>query len=721
MSKFDNKKIMPRYSLIAILMTLFAAIVLAKTGYLMTVKRDYWMKVADRVKRDSVPTKPNRGNIYSCDGELLAGSLPKYRLYMDFKALHEAKNDSLWEVCLDSICIGLHQIFPGKTMSEFRKDLEKGRKEQGRNWPIWKRRVDYNTYSEVKALPIFRLAPYKGGFHVEEFNARVNPFGSSANRTVGGIFAEKDTGRVGLELEYDSILRGKDGIIRRQKVLNKWLSITDTPPIDGSDIVTTLDMTIQDIAEKAVIDELKLINGNVGVAIVMEVQTGDIKAIVNMDKCADGEYRELKNHAVSDLLEPGSVFKPVSIMTVLEDGYCDTTKIVETAGGVWPMYGRQMKDHNWRRGGYGTISLPRTLEVSSNIGVSRIIDQYYHNDPEKFIRGVYRTGIQKDFHLPLPGYSRAQIRMPKKAKNGQWLNWSNTALPWMSIGYETQIPPISTLTFYNAIANGGKMMRPRFVQRVEKGGRTVVDFPPEVVPGHEKICSEKTLKYMQTILCHVVSQGLGKKAGSPSFQVAGKTGTAQISQGSGGYKSGRVNYLLSFAGYFPADNPRYSCIVCIQKSGLPASGGGMSGVVFHNIAEGIMARDIKLDVSDARDSLSVFTPDIKDGNILAADYVLNHLGFQVKADWTGSYATGNPIWGKAEIRKGQAISLRRGKLYGKSYIPDVMGMGARDAVYLLESRGIKVQLSGRGKVVSQSLPAGHQIKKGETCKLILEI
>ena len=721
MSQFDNKKIMPRYSLIAILMTLFAGLVLAKTGYLMTVKRDYWMKVADRVKRDSVPTKPNRGNIYSCDGQLLAGSLPKYRLYMDFKALREAKNDSLWEESLDSICLGLHRLFPEKKVADFRKDLEKGRKEQSRNWPIWKKRVDYNIYSEVKALPIFRLSAYKGGFHVEEFNARVNPFGSSANRTVGGIFAEKDTGRVGLELEYDSILRGKDGIIRRQKVLNKWLSITDTPPIDGSDIVTTLDMSIQDIAEKAVVDELKLINGNVGVAIVMEVKTGDIKAIVNMDKCADGEYRELKNHAVSDLLEPGSVFKPISIMTVLEDGYCDTTKIVETGGGVWPMYGRQMKDHNWRRGGYGTISLPRTLEVSSNIGVSRIIDQYYHNHPDKFIKGVYRTGIQEDFHLPLPGYSRAQIRVPRKAKNGQWLNWSNTALPWMSIGYETQIPPISTLAFYNAIANGGKLMRPRFVQRVEKDGRTVIEFPPEVVPGYEKICSEKTLKYIQTILHHVVSQGLGKKAGSPSFQVAGKTGTAQISQGASGYKSGQVNYLLSFAGYFPADNPRYSCIVCIQKSGLPASGGGMSGVVFHDIAEGIMARDIKLDVSDARDSSSVFTPDIKNGNILAADYVLNHLGFQARADWSGSYATGNPIWGKAEIKRDRTISLRREKMYGKSYIPDVTGMGARDAVYLLESRGVKVRLTGRGKVVSQSLPAGHQIKRGETCKLVLEI
>lgn len=721
MSKFDFKKIMPRYSLIAILMTVMACAVLAKAGYIMTGEHDYWMKVASRVKRDSVETKPIRGNIYSCDGKLLAGSLPKYKMFLDFKAIREAKNDSLWEASLDSICIGLHHIFPEKSAAQFRSNLEEGRQKQSRNWPVWGKRVDFNTYCEVRELPVFRLSPYKGGFHVEEFNSRVNPFGSSANRTLGGMYAEKDSGRVGLELEYDSILRGKNGIIQRQKVLNRYLSITDKAPVDGSDIITTLDMSIQDLAEKAVVDELKEINGDVGVAIVMEVKTGDIKAIVNMDKCADGQYRERKNHAVSDLLEPGSVFKPVSIMTVLEDGYCDTTKMVETGGGVWPMYGRKMKDHNWTRGGYGTISLPRTLEVSSNIGVSRIIDEYYHNDPEKFVKGVYRTGINADFKLPIPGYSRAVIRMPKKAKNGQWLNWSNTALPWMSIGYETQIPPISTLAFYNAIANNGRMMRPRFVKRIEKDGQVVEDFPPEVMPGYEKICSDKVVKIMQTILTHVVSQGLGKKAGSTSFAVAGKTGTAQISQGSGGYKSGVTHYLLSFAGFFPADNPRYSCIVCIQKSGLPASGGGMSGVVFHNIAEGIMARDVKLDVSDARDSSSVMTPDVKNGNIVAAYYVLNQLGFKVRNDWSGSYANGNPIWGTAQAGRDNTFSLKKEKVYGKRHVPDVTGMGARDAVYLLESRGVKVRLKGRGKVVAQSLPAGQLVRRGQTCNLTLEI
>lgn len=720
MSKFDNKKIMPRYSFIAIVMTLIALMVLGKAAYLMTAKRDYWMKVADRVKRDSVSVKPMRGNILSCDGQLMASSLPEFKLYIDFKALHEAKNDSLWEKKVASISKCLHEIFPEKSARQFHHDLEEGHKKMSRHWPIWEKRVDYNIYTEVKALPILCLPAYKGGFHIEEFNARQNPYGSLANRTVGAMYGAKDTARFGLELSYDSILRGKNGIIHRRKVLNKFLDITDTPAIDGADIVTTIDVGMQDLSERAVINELKLINGNVGVAIVMDVKTGDIKAIVNMEKCIDGEYREVRNHAVSDLLEPGSVFKTASMMVALDDQVVDTNYVVETGSGVWNMYGRQMKDWNWRRGGYGTIGLPKTLEVSSNIGVSRIIDDHYHNDPEKFVRGIYRTGIASDFHIPLPGYSKAHIRMPKKNSHGQWANWSNTALPWMSIGYETQIPPISTLTFYNAIANDGRMMRPRFVKSVIKNGKTIMEFPPEVVSGHEHICSNRTVKLIQTILYHVVSQGLGKKAGSTSFKVAGKTGTAQISQGAGGYKTGMTNYLLSFAGYFPAEAPRYSCIVCIQKSGLPASGGGMSGVVFHNIAEGIMAQDVKLDVKDARDSASILIPDVKNGNILAADYVLNNLGIRTNTNWSGTYSDGNPIWGKAQKVNNKVIHLCREKLYGKSHTPSVIGMGARDAVYLLESRGIKVTLTGRGKVVSQSLEAGHQIRKGESCRLVLE-
>lgn len=722
MSKFDYNKIMPRYSVIAILMTLVSLMVLGKAAYIMTAKRDYWMKVADRVKKDSVRVEPARGNILSCDGQLLASSLPEFKIYMDFKQLHDAGNDSLWTAKLDSITKGLNEIFPEQSSTEFKAHLEQGRKEMKRHWPIWARRIDYNTYSEVKQLPVFRLSKLQSGFHVDELNARERPYGSLAGRTVGDMFAAKDEGRTprcGLELSYDSLLRGTNGIVHRRKVLNKFLDIMDTPPIDGCDIVTTIDVGMQDLAERAVIDELQEINGNVGVAIVMEVGTGDVKAIVNMEKCVDGKYREIKNHAVSDLLEPGSVFKAVSIMTALEDGMCDTNKVVDTGGGVWPMYGRDMKDHNWRRGGYGVMTLPKTLKVSSNIGVSRIIDEYYHNDPEKFVRGVYRSGITADLHIPIVGASPAKVRMPKKNKRGEWVNWSNTALPWMSIGYETQVPPISTLAFYNAIANGGRMMQPRFVKAAIKNGEVVEEFPPQVVKGHEQIASPKVIKDMQEMLVKVVSEGLGKKAGSTSFQVAGKTGTAQISQGASGYKSGQVNYLLSFAGYFPADAPRYSCIVCIQKSGLPASGGGMSGVVFHNIAEGIMAQDIRLDVRDARDSTSVLIPDVKEGNILSADFVLTSLGIKTKTNFATNGKTIGQVWGLAQ-RQANAVSLYKRNNLADRYVPDVHGMGARDAVYLIEKRGVKCRLAGRGKVVKQSLEPGHLIRKGDVCTLTLE-
>ncbi len=717
MSKFDEKKVMPRYSAIAIVLTILALAVLGKAFYLMTVKKSFWIEVADRVKKDSVSVKPNRGNILSCDGRLMASSLPEFKIYMDFKALREAENDSLWDKSIDSICLGLHREFPERSFNQFKQLLNEGRKKQSRHWAIWDKRIDYNTFTEVKSLPVFRLSQYKSGFHWEEYNARKRSYGSLAGRTIGAMFGAKDTARFGLELSYDSILRGKNGIVHRRKVRNKFLDITDTPPIDGADIVTTIDVGIQDLAERSVIDELKEIDGNVGVAIVMEVATGDIKAIVNMEKCFDGEYREIHNHAVSDLLEPGSVFKTASIMVALDDGVVDTTYTVDTGCGIFPMYGREMKDHNWRRGGYGTMNLPRTLEVSSNIGVSRIIDDHYKNNPEKFVEGIYRTGLADDLDIPLVGATPARIRMPHKNSHGQYDNWSHTALPWMSIGYETQIPPISTLTFYNAIANGGKMMRPRFVTKVVKNGETIMEFQPEVM--REQICKPKTLNLMQTILYHVVSQGLGKKAGSQSFKVAGKTGTAQVSQGTSGYKVGGTHYLLSFAGYFPADNPRYSCIVCIQKTGLPASGGGMSGVVFHHIAEGIMAQDLKLDVKDAKDSASIFTPDVKNGNLLSANYVLSHLGIRTNPNWSGSFADGNPIWGTTEKKK-TVVDLTRQKQYGKSTMPDVTGMGAKDAVYLIESRGVKTKLYGRGKVTRQSIAPGTPLKKGAICNLILE-
>ena len=726
MSKFKSDKVMPRYFAIAVVLTLLGFAIVGKAMYIMTAKKEYWSQVADRLKRDSVIVKPNRGNILSCDGQLMASSIPEYKIFLDFQAgandsVSIFKRDSLWQEKIDSICSELNQIFPSKSVNDFKTHLLEGKNKiqkngsiGARHWPIWPRRIDYNTFCEVRKLPIFKEPVYKGGFHWEEFNSRNHPFGTLAKRTVGDMFGALDSAKNGLELAYDKELRGINGLMHRRKVLSKYLDIPVLSPTDGVDIVTTIDVGMQDLAERAVIEELKEINGEMGVAILMEVKTGDIKAIVNMQRAADGQYYEMVNNAISYRCEPGSVFKVASFLVALDDGVVDTTFKIPTGCGVMEMHGRSMKDHNWRRGGYGTINVARALEVSSNIGVSYVIDKFYGSNPTKYVQGLYRVGIHEDLKIPILGYHSPYIRMPDTKTTDRAKYWSKTTLPWMSIGYETQIAPINTVAFYNAIANNGKLMQPRFVKQLIKNGQIIKEFEPVVL--RERVAKPQTIKTMQTILEHVVSQGLGRKAGSRSFKVAGKTGTAQVADQHGSYHSGTTRYWLSFAGYFPADDPRYTCIVCLKKSGLPASGGGMSGVVFHHISEGVMAQSLKLDVDDARDSLSILIPDAKNGDAIATNYVLKNLGIKTLTAWTD--ASNDRIWSKA-IRDGNEVRLNQMKT-SHNIVPDVIGMGARDAVFLMESHGVKTRLRGRGKVKSQSVYAGTATREGMICELSLE-
>jgi cell division protein FtsI (penicillin-binding protein 3) len=450
---------------------------------------------------------------------------------------------------------------------------------------------------------------------------------------------------------------------------------------------------MQDLAEQALVEELKKWNASMGVTILMEVKTGDVKAIVNMRRGSDGEYHERYNDAVSYRCEPGSVFKTASFLVALDDGVVDTNYVIHTGSGIMKMHGANMKDHNWHHGGYGDINVARTLEVSSNIGVSYVIDHFYGSNPTKYVEGLYRVGIGEDLKLSINGYLPPKIRMPNTTTTNRAEYWSKTTLPWMSIGYETQIAPINTVTFYNAIANNGKMMRPRFVKEFIKDGKVVMTVEPEVIK--DQIAKPQSVKTMQTILRHVVSQGLGKRAGSHSFQVAGKTGTAQVAK-AGGYKSGTIEYWLSFCGYFPADDPKYTCIVCLKKSGLPASGGSMSGAVFHKISEGVMAKNLKLRVSDAYDSLFAFQPVVKTGDVAAANYVLNHL--KVSTD---------------------DMNLKAPEIQ-QHVMPNTIGMGAKDAVYQIERQGVKVTLNGVGSVRHQSIAPGTLLKPGMNCTLELK-
>lgn len=699
-----NKNIMQRYFCIVVLMAIVGISIIVKAAVIMFGERDYWRIVSEQYVATNVVVKPMRGNILSADNQLMASSLPEYKIYMDFVAGGKEK-DSLLMLHLNEICEGMHKIFPDKSVAEFKAHIKKGRREKKRNYLLYPNRISYIQYKEVKQLPVFNLSRYKGGFKELAFNQRKKPFGSLAQRTLGDMYPALDSAKNGLELAFDSILRGTNGLTHRQKVMNKWLNIVDRPPVDGCDIISTIDVGMQDIAEKALVDKLKEIDAISGVAVLMEVETGDVKAIVNMTKCNDGEYREIRNDAIANMMEPGSTFKTASIMVALEDGYITPDDEVDTGNGIMPMYGRFMRDHNWHRGGYGKISVSRILEVSSNVGVSYIIDKYYHNNPQKFVDGLKRMSIDKPLHLQIPGEGTPNIKGPKEKY------FAKTTLPWMSIGYETQIPPINILTFYNAIANNGKMVKPRFVTAAMKGNEVVQKYPVEVI--NPKICSDTTLSQIKMILRRVVSQGLAKPAGSKQFSVSGKTGTAQISQGAAGYKSGTVSYLVSFCGFFPSEKPKYSCIVSIKIPHGPASGGLMAGSVFSKIAERVYAKDLTLDIKEAVDSTSIFIPDVKDGDLTEANLVLKDLG--IATVWKKGTTDG---WGQAYRNTKNVMLEPKGN--NSKLVPNVYGMGAKDAVYCLEKAGLKVRLEGVGHVYKQSITPGSRIVRGVTITLNLK-
>lgn len=713
---------MPRYLIAAVALTLVGLAVIAKAAYTMTAEKEWWAAVArNQVNTADSIKLPNRGNILSCDGQLLAGSIPEYEMFIDFRAGLQRidsvtfiedtawvrKRNELWLEKIDSICDGLHRIFPEKSAEDFRAHLMEGFEKKSRYWRVWRGKVDYVTFNEVKRLPYFNLPRHKGGFWGEEYPARRHPFGSLAERTIGS----RDTARYGVELAYDSLLAGVYGIAHKQKVRDKMVYVTTTPPIDGSDIVTTIDIGMQDLAEQALLKKLQEIDALMGVAIVMEVQTGDVKAIVNMEKGGDGDFHERLNNALGYRCEPGSVFKTASILVALDDGVVDTSYVIHTGSGVMAMHGARMRDHNWYKGGYHDINVARSLEVSSNIGVSHVIDHFYGSNPTKYVEGLHRVGIGMDLGIPLNEYRKPKIRFP----NDEHVYWSKTTLPWMSIGYETQVAPINTLAFYNAIANDGKLVQPRFVSKVMKEGKVVMEFDPVVLK--EQIARPEAVKTMQTILTHVVSQGLGKRAGSTSFPVAGKTGTAQVSDGTYSYHSGKSCYWLSFCGYFPADKPRYSCIVCIKTTNGTPSGGLQSGSVFHEISEGVMASSVRKVAANARDERSVFVPDVKNGDMQAADYVLSSLGIRTTGNWTTAATENSPVWGRAQQLQ-DGVQLDKNAA-ASDVMPDLRGMGARDAVFMLGNMGIAVELSGSGDVQKQSIPAGTALHGNMTCHLVL--
>lgn len=713
-STLKSSRILFCYFIVVVLLGLLAVGIVARAFETAFVEKEKWEKVAESQKRPNRLVLPGRGNIYSEDGKLMATSVPRYYTYIDFKAdgflvdtFKSSKRNGV-----DSLSVYLSRKFKNRTPAGYKAYLLRGLNGKSRQYPLYEGRISYSDLKEIRKYPFLRLNRYKSGFYTKEMVQRQKPFGTLASRTIGDIYGEIEAGgttkgKNGLELQYDSLLRGQAGLSSVRRVGGGWTNVIEVEPVDGLDIRTTIDINIQDITEKSLVDELRAIDAESGTAVVMEVASGEVKAITNMGRIRQGVYGETKNHAVADETEPGSTFKVASIMVALEDGVCQPGDTVDVGNGVYMYKKARMTDHNLNRGGYGRISVEQAIWYSSNIGVAKTILKGYADNPAKFVDGLYRVGMNADLRPEIPGAGRAKIRRPDDTVR----YWSATTLPWMSFGYETQIPPINTLAFFNAIANGGRLVRPIFTKEIMHNGKTVQSFSTEVIKS--SICSDRTLALIQDMLLGVVEKGTGKAVHSDIVRIAGKSGTAQIATG-GVYRTS--GHQVSFCGYFPADDPKYSCIVVIRRPriGYP-SGGTMAGGVLRTIAEKIYASHIAFDLREIEpDSAAVVVPPVKGGDYKALGDVLDALDVEADADsletsWV--VASADTEAGKVKVRD---LTLRPG------LVPRVVGMGAKDAVYLLEQAGLRVALSGIGRVASQSMLPGERIRKGQTIQLTLK-
>ena len=682
----------------------------------MFVQHDYWMAVSTKFESRFKPLAATRGNILSADGQVLATSLPEYRIYLDpmswepdsaRRVKDQIVRDSILTTKMDSMLTGMKRIIPDLDIEKTRAAILKGRAQQKHNISLYPKRVTYIQLTELKKVPLLNLPIGKSGFTTEEFRRRKNPYGRLAIRTIGNLRSENDEALNGLELAFDSVLSGKPGVCHRQKVANRYINLVDTPAVDGCDVVTTIDVGMQDLTEKVLGNQLRAIGARAGMCILMEVQTGNVKAMSSLSRLENGNYAEIDPRAVTNMMEPGSVFKPMSFMVAMDDGKINMNTTCNTGNGIREMHGRKMRDSDWRKGGNGVLTVPEIIKKSSNVGVSTLIDNAYASNPDQFVSGLQRIGIMEDLHIPIPGYKKPRIRYRRDNPD----RWYGTTLPWMSIGYETQIPPISTLTFYNGVANGGKLVAPRFVTEVRRGNEVVQEYPTVVL--RERMCKPDVLRNIQICLEGVVGKntGTGKLAYSKNFAIAGKTGTAQI-WSKEGFAS---NYLVSFAGYFPADRPRYSMIVCIEK-GAPAYGGIHCCPVFKKVAEGVMAKNRKTDYKAAIDTTALRTvpPMMQNGNLVTLSQVLNEL----QVPHRNNYRTSEGLaWG-APAHQGTVMLNNETSSKG---LPSVIGYGLRDAVYRLERMGVKVKVTGMGRVVAQSLPAGTPIKPKMVVKIALSM
>ncbi len=638
---------------------------------------------------------PERGNIYSEDGTLLSSTIPQFDLRIDFKAI----NKDTFRFYIDTLSYALSTLFKDASADDYKRELKSAFRKGERYW-LLRKNAPYYQYQAIRSFPVFNKGKNKGGFIAEPRSRRINPYGMLAYRTIG--LWRENADNIGLEQKYDPILKGKEGArIIRKTTGATWIPVegSEIEPINGKDIITTIDINIQDVTEHALLNALTQYKCQYGTAIVMEVKTGKIRAIANLGRQADGSYWEDFNYALIPS-EPGSTFKLMSLLALIDDGYIKINDKTDAQGGI-ATFGNQrvVDDHR----GLGSVSVKTAFAKSSNVVFAKLVNQYYKNNPMKYIKHLQNLGLGTKTGIDLTG-ERSPVLKTTKSKS-----WNKvTSLPWIAYGYESLITPLHTCMVYNAIANNGRLMKPYLVSAIQEYGLPVREFQPTAI--QESIGKPETIKQLQEAMLSVVEEGTAKSIKSPYYTAAGKTGTAQVADKGISYADGVRQG--SFVGYFPYENPRYTIAIVIRSTPHgPYYGAVVSAPVFKTIADKLYATHIGGWERPADSLLAhkgIITKKTSAQNINAIIQTLNIKA--PEAAWAGWAQLNNNNAGKFNIQK---------LITDKNNIPDVSGMGLRDALFILENSGLRVSISGKGKVLTQSISPGNKITKGQKIHLQL--
>lgn len=681
---------------------IIAVAILVRILILQFVQHGKWEAMSEKYVYKTAEMPANRGDILAYDGRLLASSVPYYTIYMDTRST--GMTAETWTNGINGLSAGLARLVGERSAAGWKEVITNARR-RGDRYFLIKRRVDYQTLAKLKELPIFREGQYKGGMVAQAENRRILPNSELAARTIGYLNQGSEGTVVGIEGSFDKELGGKNGVVVRQRLTGgDWITISDPGSVnsrDGNDVITTIDIDLQDVASSALMSQLKKHNANHGCAVVMEVGTGDIRAIVNLEQSGDGSYHESYNYAIGESAEPGSTFKLPVLMAALEDGVIDTGDIVDTGSGTVRFYNKIIRDT--REEGYGPITVKQVFEKSSNVGTSKLIYDHYKDRPKDFVNRLYAMKLNQKLNIQILGEGEPLIRYP-----GDKL-WSGLSLPMMSHGYEVQLTPLQILTFYNAVANNGRMMKPRFVTAIMNNGNVIKRFEPDVIIN--SIASRSTIRKARKMMEGVVEHGTATNLRNADYRIAGKTGTAQIAKGKAGYRSGtRVSYQASFVGYFPAENPLYSCIVVVNAPSNGVYYGNLvAGSVFKEISDKIYATHFFRDyVTENKADKKPTAPEAGNGLRSDINEVLGELDVNYKRtakdQWVTTRESGDTI---------RLVGLRM----QEGLVPDVRGMSLRDAIYLLENSGYRVRFTGKGKVLRQSPEHGARYFEGQIVSL----